>query len=298
MVTASIGRDATLTMVRRARALEAEAQGLLPADLVDEHLARLRDLSPGARRTTRGTLAEALRDAGAACDDPAAARARALLAEADGLYWVVVLGWEHFAMRSLPRFHGIDLEDVRQWCRIGLYQAATRFDPERGISFATYSRWWAMAVVINEMTRAGRPVRVPRRHTDQARHLADLRARHPEASRAQLAGSLGVTPKRVRILDVARAATSYELPPDGSWDAPAEQAAPDEVVAQGIDGARALDAMGALPEREARVLRLRFGIGADVHSLEEVGVLLGCSKQRAHQVERAAIQMLRSAMGA
>lgn len=296
MIASSIGRDATLGMVRRAHALEAEAQAMLPAELVDEHLARLRGLSPGARRTTRGTLAQALRDAGAAWDGDGAPRARALLAEADGLYWTVALGWEHFALRSVPRFHGLDLEDVRQWCRVGLYQAATRFDPERGISFATYARWWAFAVVVTEMSAAGRPVRVPRRHTDQARHLAELRARHPEASHAQLARSLGVSPKRVRMLDVARAATSHEMPPASTWEAPDEQAAPDEIVAQGMDGARVRSALGRLPMDERNVLRLRYGLRGDPCTLEEVGAALGVTKQRAHQVERVALQMLRSAM--
>ena len=202
---------------------------------------------------------------------------------------------------------GLSLLDLVQEGNIGLMKAAERFDHRRGFKFSTYATWWIRQGITRALADQSRTIRVPvhmteayQRVTKATRRLAQRLGRTPLLG--EVAGVVDSTSDRVaQTIQVFQDVVSLEYPiGDGETllgDFIPDKEAPQADSQVGLkemtrEVARAL---GALSPREAAVIRLRFGIGqGEAMTLEEVGQVLGVTRERIRQIEEKALMKLRA----
>lgn len=202
---------------------------------------------------------------------------------------------------------GVSLIDLIQEGNVGLVTAARKFDPDQGVKFISYAVWWIRQAILSALANQGRAVRVPlNRASDLARifrereRLKQELRREPTAE--ELAEAAKLTPEVVESLQTLNAAEIRLDAPIGDSDdsqlverfileeaAEPEAAVEERLLAEQIE--RALD---TLMPRDARVLRLYFGLeGGREHTLEEIGNVLGVTRERVRQLRDRALKRLR-----
>jgi RNA polymerase primary sigma factor len=206
------------------------------------------------------------------------------------------------------RGRGVSFEDLIQEGNSGLIKAVERFDPDMGNRFSTYATWWIRQAVTRAVADHARTVRLPShvvdalfrlRRADNA--LSIELGRDP--SEEELAEWLGIKPEEVRRLrEVSQPIGSMNARVGAEEGAEMGDLLPDERA--GNDYARVEigqwegtlhEAVESLPEREARILKMRHGLdGSKTRTLREVSETLGISQERARQVEIKALRTIRT----
>jgi RNA polymerase primary sigma factor len=202
---------------------------------------------------------------------------------------------------------GLGLSDLIGEGNLGLLTAARKFDPDQGVKFISYAVWWIRQSILAALARHGRTVRVPLNRTaDLSRITRISEALRQELGREptpeEIAGQTGLSVDVVRAL---AALNTAEIRLDSPLDPEGERSMIDRFIAeeQGNPEDRAMEqflseqielALNTLPARDAKVLRLYFGLdGGREHTLEEIGGMLGVTRERVRQLRDRALKRLR-----
>jgi RNA polymerase primary sigma factor len=202
--------------------------------------------------------------------------------------------------------HDMPLLDLIQEGNIGLMKAVDRFKYRRGFKFSTYATWWIRQAITRAIADHARTIRIPVHMIETLNRLARVnRGLFQELGREptpeELAQRSALPLRKVRlILESCKKPLSLETPigedsdlgdflEDKRTPSPVESLLSDDLTAQ------VERALAGLSEKEAQILRLRFGIGEEgEHTLEEVGQRFEVTRERIRQIEAKALRKLRS----
>jgi RNA polymerase primary sigma factor len=202
---------------------------------------------------------------------------------------------------------GLALTDLIGEGNVGLLTAARKFDPDQGVKFISYAVWWIRQAILASLARQGRTVRVPLNRTADlsriVRTAENLRQElRREPTPEEIAQSTGLS---VDVVQSLAALNTSDVRLDAPLDPEGDRSLIERFIAdeQGDPEAQAMDkflseeiesALRTLPPRDAKVLRLYFGLdGGREHTLEEIGGMLGVTRERVRQLRDRALKRLR-----
>ena len=202
---------------------------------------------------------------------------------------------------------GLPLSDLIGEGNVGLLTAARKFDPDQGVKFISYAVWWIRQAILASLARQGRTVRVPLNRTaDLSRIVRTSEALRQELRREPTPEEIAnATSLSLDVVQSLAALNTGEVRLDAPLEPDGDRSLIERFIAEDLPGTeektmeRFLSdeievALRTLPPRDARVLKLYFGLdGGREHTLEEIGGMLGVTRERVRQLRDRALKRLR-----
>jgi RNA polymerase primary sigma factor len=200
---------------------------------------------------------------------------------------------------------GIGMFDLINEGNLGLIEAAKRFDPDRNVKFISYAVWWIRQAIIHALTRYSRAYHLPQKLSakisEMKRKAAGLKTElSREPTRDEIAKKMGIDKDEVEdleILDEKGVSLSDKYFEEGVEieDRIQDDLAPSveyQIIKNSIQQ-QIREMLGELDDKEANVLKLRFGLDDDrARTLQEIGDMLNLSRERIRQIEQKAMRKL------
>ncbi len=205
------------------------------------------------------------------------------------------------------RGFGMSLQDLIEEGNIGLIQAAKRFDVSRNVKFITYAVWWIKQAIMHSLAEQSGTVKLPvkqagkvTKFNKKSQQMCQDMEREPTQS--EVAKSLGYRDDEINsIMRAYRTHLSLDTPLKNDEHTPYldllenQDLIPyDDQIMQESLSEKVDQMLEDLSEREATILKMRFGFSGEVKTLEEIGQEIGLSRERVRQIEKRAKERLKS----